>query len=144
MLAILERAWVVFVVAMVVALGSIGVIRLRGVFGSDAIFSTTASQSEPLPQVNRKHVTYELLGRDGTAGHVSYTNKDSQPEQADFSSLPWTYTITTTMSSVIANVVAQANSDDTIGCRITVNGQVKDEHYSSDHHAQTFCLVKAA
>src|SRR5271155_2062787 len=142
MLAILKRAWVAFVVAMVVAFGSIAVIRLRGVFGSDAIFSTTASQSEPLPQVNRKHVTYEVLGRDGTAGHVSYLNKDSQPEQADFSSLPWTYTITTTTSSVIADLVAQGNSDN-IGCRITVDGQVKDEHYSSDHHAQAFCLVKA-
>ena len=143
MLAILKRAWVAFVVAMVVAFGSIAVIRLRGVFGSDAIFSTTASQSEPLPQVNRKHVTYEVLGRDGTAGHVSYLNKDSQPEQADFSSLPWTYTITTTTSSVIADLVAQGNSDN-IGCRITVNGDLKDEHYSSEHHAQTFCLVKAA
>jgi hypothetical protein len=44
---------------------------------------------------------------------------------------------------VIANVVAQGNSDN-IGCRITVNGDLKDEHYSSEHHAQTFCLVKAA
>ena len=33
--------------------------------------------------------------------------------------LPWTYTITTTIPAVIANVVAQGNSDN-IGCRITV------------------------
>jgi hypothetical protein len=143
MLAILKRAWVAVVVAMVVALGSVAVLRLRGVFGSDAIFSSTASQAEPLRQVNVKQVTYEVLGPGGTAGSVGYVNKDSQPEQAHFSSLPWTYTITTTMSSVIANVVAQGNSDN-IGCRITVNGDLKDEHYSSEHHAQTFCLVKAA
>ena len=143
MLAILKRAWVPLVVVMVVALGSIAVIRLRGVFGSDAIFSSTANQAEPLAQVNLKQVTYEVLGPGDTGGSVSYLNKDSQPEQANFSSLPWTYTITTTMSSVMANVVAQGNSDN-IGCRITVNGHVKDEHYSSEHHAQTFCLVKAA
>jgi hypothetical protein len=143
MLAILKRAWVALVVAMVVALGSVAVLRLRGVFGSDAIFSSTASQAEPLRQVNVKQVTYEVLGPGGTAGSVSYVNKDSHPEQAHFNSLPWTYTITTTMSSVIANVVAQGNSDN-IGCRITVNGDLKDEHYSSEHHAQTFCLVKAA
>jgi Mycobacterium membrane protein len=143
MLVILKRAWVAVVVATVVALGSVAVVRLRGNFGSDAIFSTTASQSEPLPQVNLKRVTYEVLGPGGTAGRVSYMNKNSQPEHANFSSLPWTYTITTTMSSVIANVVAQGNSDN-IGCRITVNGDLKDEHHSSEHHAQTFCLVKAA
>jgi hypothetical protein len=143
MLTIVKRAWVAVVVAMVVALGSVAVVRLRGVFGSDAIFSSTASQAEPLPQVNLKRITYEVLGPAGAAGRVSYVNKDSQPEQADFSSLPWTYTITTTMSSVIANVVAQADSDN-LGCRITVNGDLKDEHHSSEHHAQTFCLVKAA
>jgi hypothetical protein len=143
MLVILKRAWVALVVATVVALGSVAVVRLRGVFGSDAIFSSTASQAEPLPQANLKRVTYEVLGPGGTAGRVSYLNKNSQPEHANFNSLPWTYTITTTMSSVIANVVAQGNSDN-IGCRITVNGDLKDEHHSSEHHAQTFCLVKAA
>jgi hypothetical protein len=143
MLVILKRGWVVLVVAMVVALGSVAVVRLRGVFGSDAIFSSSASRAEQLPQVNLKRVTYEVLGPGGTAGRVSYLNTDSQPEHADFVSLPWTYTMTTTVSSVIANVVAQGDSDN-IGCRITVNGDLKDEHHSSEHHAQTFCLVKAA
>ena len=63
--------------------------------------------------------------------------------QENFSSLPWRYTISTTMSSVIANVVAQGDSDD-LGCRITVNGELKDEHHASEHHAQVSCLVKAA
>jgi Mycobacterium membrane protein len=143
MLVILKKGWVALVVAMVVILGSVAVVRLRGVFGSDAIFSSTASQAEPLAQVNLKRVTYEVLGPAGTVGRVSYLNKDSRPEQADFASLPWTYTMTTTMSSVIANVVAQGNGDN-IGCRIAVNGDLKDEHHSSEHHAQTFCLVKAA
>jgi hypothetical protein len=44
---------------------------------------------------------------------------------------------------VIASVVAQGDSDD-IGCRITVNDEVKDQRFSAGHHAQTSCLVKAA
>jgi hypothetical protein len=49
-----------------------------------------------------------------------------------------------TMSpAVIANLVAQGDSDQ-IGCRITVNGAVKDEQFATGHHAQVFCLVKAA
>jgi Mycobacterium membrane protein len=143
MLAMLKRGWVALVVVMVVSLGSIGVLRLRGVFGSDPIFSATAGQAEQLPQVNVKHVMYEVLGPADTAGSVSYVDKDSRPGQANFSSLPWRYTIATTMSSVIANVVAQGDSSN-LRCRITVNGEVKDEHYSSEHHAQASCLVKAA
>ena len=74
---------------------------------------------------------------------MSYLDQKAQPTQADFTSLPWTFTVTTTVPAVMASVVAQGNSD-TIGCRITVNGEVKDERSSAGHHAQTSCLVKAA
>ena len=140
---ILKRTWVPLVVVMVVALGATTVTRLRGVFGSEAVFSAVASQAAPLPQINVKRVRYEVLGPGNTGGSVSYTNQDSQPEQATFSTLPWTFTIETTLSSVIASVVAQGNSD-SIGCRITVDGEVRDEQHASAHHTQTSCLVKAA
>jgi hypothetical protein len=126
-----------------VALGSVAVTRLRGVFGSDAIFTATGSSAEPLEPSHIKRVTYEVYGPGDTAGSVSYLNKNAQPEQANFSSLPWTYTITTTVPAVIANVVAQGNSDN-IGCRIIVNDEVKDERSTAGHDAQTSCLVKAA
>jgi len=38
--------------------------------------------------------------------------------------------------------VAQGNSS-TIGCRITVDGELKDERTSTGVNAQTFCLVKS-
>lgn len=128
---------------LAVALGGLGVDRLRGVFGSDAIFSATGSSAEPLVPIHVKRVTYEVLGPSDTTGSVSYLSGGAQPEQANFTSLPWTYTVTTTTPAVIASVVAQGNSDN-IGCRITVNGEVKDEQSSAGQHAQTFCLVKAA
>ncbi len=130
-------------VVVAVVLGGIGVDRLRGVFGSDAIFSATGSSAEPLAPTHVKRVTYEVLGPPDTQGSISYLNGDAQPEQASFTSLPWSHTIATTIPAVIANVVAQGNSD-SIGCRITVNGQVKAEQSAAGHHAQTFCLVKAA
>ena len=143
MLTFLKRAWVALVVVAAVALGGLAVDRLRGVFGSDEIFSATGTSAEPLVPFNPKRVTYQVFGPGDTTGNVSYLNSNAQPEQANFTSLPWTYTITTTIPSVIANVVAQGNSDN-IGCRITVNGEVKDQQSSAGHHAQTFCLVKAA
>jgi hypothetical protein len=142
-LTFLKRVWVPIVVAVAVALGGTAVIQLRGVFGSDEIFSATGRSAEPLVPTHVKRVTYEVYGPADTAGSVSYLNKSAQPEEANFTSLPWTYTITTTVPAVIANVVAQGNSNN-IGCRITVNGEVKDEQTSAGHHAQTFCLVKAA
>jgi Mycobacterium membrane protein len=143
MLTFLKRGWVPLVVVVAVVLGAVAVDRLRGVFGSDAIFTATGSSAEPLGPTHVKQVTYEVYGPGDTTGSVSYLDKNAQPEQADFTGLPWTFTIRTTVPAVMANLVAQGNSDN-IGCRITVNGVVKDEQTSSGHHAQTSCLVKAA
>ncbi|WP_322858359.1 MmpS family transport accessory protein [Mycobacterium europaeum] len=139
----LRRAWVPLVVVVAVALGGVAVDRLRGVFGSEAIFTATGSSAAPLEPSHIKQVIYEIYGPSDTTGSVSYLDKNAQPAQADFTSLPWTFTITTTVPAVIANVVAQGDSD-RLGCRITVNGVVKDEQSSTGRHAQTSCLVKAA
>lgn len=92
---------------------------------------------------NPKRVTYEVFGPGDTTGSVSYLNDRAVPEEVNFTRLPWTYTLTTTIAAIPANVVAQGNSD-SIGCRIIVNGEIRDEQSSRGHHAQTFCLVKAA
>src|ERR1700752_396540 len=126
MFAFLRSTWVPVVVVVAVFLGGVAVSRLRGVFGSDAIFTATGSTAEPLQPPHVKRVPYEVYGPSDTAGSLSYLDKKAQPQQASFTSLPWTLTITTTVPAVIANVVAQGNSDN-IGCRITVNGEVKDE-----------------
>ena len=139
----LKRAWVPLVVVVAVVLGGSAVERLRGVFGSDAIFTATGSSAEPLEPSHIKRVTYEVYGPSDTTGSVSYLNKDAQPEQVDFSTLPWTFTVTTTVPAVIASVVAQGNSD-AIGCRITVNGVVKDERAVNNMNAYTFCLDKSS
>jgi MmpS family membrane protein len=51
--------------------------------------------------------------------------------------------LTTTLPSASANVVAQGDGDD-IGCRILIDGKVRDEKSSDGVHAQTFCLVTSA
>ncbi|PBA29273.1 transport acessory protein MmpS [Mycobacterium intracellulare] len=139
----LKRAWLPLVVVAAVAVGGVAVDRLRGVFGSEAIFTATGTSAEPLEASHIKRVTYEVYGPSGTAGSVNYLDNNAQPKQADFTALPWTLTITTTVPAAIASLVAQGTGDD-IGCRITVNGELKDERSSAGRHAQTSCLVKAA
>lgn len=143
MLTFVKRTWVPLVVVVAVALGGEAVMRLRGVFGSDEIFSATGASAAPLEASHVKQVTYEVYGPAGTAGSLSYLDNNAQSHQANFTGLPWSLTIETTTPAVIGSLVAQGNSDN-IGCRITVNGEVKNERVATGRHAQTSCLVKAA
>ncbi|MEO6793886.1 MAG: MmpS family transport accessory protein [Mycobacterium sp.] len=143
MYTIAKRAWVPLVVALAAVAGTLAVVNLRGVFGSDEIFHWDGSGSGAIESINEKRVVYEVFGPGDATGGVSYLNDETRPVQATFTTLPWSYTMTTTSPAVIGNLVAQGDSDQ-IGCRITVNGAVKDEHVAIGHHAQVFCLVKAA
>lgn len=143
MFALIKRTWVAVVVVLAVALGAAGVIQLRARFGSDEIFAASDHRPGTIVAVNTKQVTYELFGPAAGAGKISYLNAEAKPEEAVFTGLPWTHTFSTTAPAVVANLIAQGDTD-TLGCRITVNGAVKDEQQASGASAQTFCLVKAA
>lgn len=143
MFRIAKRAWVPLVVALAAVAGTAAVVNLRGAFGSDEIFGWDGSGSAPIASINEKRVVYEIFGPGGAAGGVSYLDEQTQPIQSRFISLPWSHTMTTTNPAVIGNLVAQGDGDE-IGCRITVNGDVKDEQVATGHHAQVFCLAKAA
>jgi hypothetical protein len=47
------------------------------------------------------------------------------------------------MPAVSANIIAQGDGDQ-IGCRVTVDGVVRDQKSTDGLNAQTFCLVKSA
>jgi hypothetical protein len=51
--------------------------------------------------------------------------------------------LSTTDPSVFPNLSAQSDGD-RLGCRITVDDEVKDENIANGVHALTFCLVKSA
>lgn len=140
----LTRAWVPLVLAVVLALGGSTVYRMHGIFGSQT--ATDRSEGGGVDEIvafNPKRVRYEVFGPEGAVGSISYLDEHAQPQRADFTTLPWSYMVTTILPSMFANVVAQGSSD-TIGCRITVNGEVRDAQSSTGGKAQVFCLVKAA
>ncbi len=143
MFRIAKRAWVPVVVVLAAVAGTLAVVNLRGAFGSDEIFHWDGSGSAPIASTNEKRVVYEVFGPDGATGGVSYLDEQTQPVRSTFTALPWSHTMTTTSPAVIANLVAQGDAD-AISCRITVNGDIKDEQFATGHHAQVFCLVKAA
>lgn len=143
-LRILARTWVPLVAVIALTLGGGAVYRMHGIFGyQESDMDARSSDVDKIVPFNPKRVLYEVFGPVGTVGSISYVDENAQPHRVDFATLPWSHMIATTSPSVFANLVAQGNSD-TIGCRISVNGEVKDDQSSTAYHAQTFCLVKAA
>lgn len=138
----LERLWIVLVIVPVATVGALVISRFHGIFGADHSATAAAAGGEIVSTVP-KYVTYEIYGPSHTSGMVSYVDERAQSREATFHSLPWSLTLITTQPSVFANVMAQGDSD-ALGCRITVNGDLRDEQQSDGHSAATFCVVKAA
>jgi Mycobacterium membrane protein len=142
MTGIVKRAWIPMVMVVVVAVAALTVVRLHGVFGSH-MYTPVDGNADAIIQFNPKHVLLEIFGAPGTVADINYLDEQVQPQHVDAVTLPWSFEIVTTLTSVIANVIAQGNGD-SIGCRITVNGVVRDQESAESYHAQTSCLVKSA
>ena len=141
---ILKRAWMPLLIVVVVAIAGFTVYRMHGVFGSDnETTSAGAGLANDAKPFNPKRVTYQIFGPEGAVATINYLDLSAQPQEVKDTSLPWSVTLTTTAPASNANIVAQGDSD-TIGCRIIVDGKVKDEKSSDGVNAQTFCLVKSA
>lgn len=143
MLKVLQRFWVPLLVLVVVLLAVFMVDRLRGVFGKTELTRPGAGLVNDPEPFNPKEVKYEIFGQPGATATINYLDLDAQPQKAENVVLPWSLTLTTTAPAASANIVAQGDGD-SISCRISVDGVVKDEKTTDGLNAQTFCLVKSA
>jgi hypothetical protein len=139
---LVKRGWMVLVAVLVVGLAGFGIYRLHGIFGSHNNTSANSGLSNEIVPFNPKQVVLEVFGAPGATATINYLDVNAQPQQVKNAPLPWSFTITTTEPAVIGNVVAQGNGD-TLGCRITVNGEVKDQRTVNKVDAYTFCLDKS-
>ncbi|WP_343571614.1 MmpS family transport accessory protein [Mycobacterium sp.] len=139
---LVRRRWMILVAVVVVSLAGFGVYRLHGASGSHNSASHASGISNEIIPFSPKHVVYEVFGAPGATATINYQDVHAAPQRVDNAPLPWSYTITTTDPAVIANLVAQGNGP-TLGCRIIVNGVVKDERTVNEMSAYTFCLDKS-
>jgi hypothetical protein len=139
---LVKRAWIPLVLLVVLTVSGFGVARLHRVFGSQDL-NANAGAGIQIVQFNPKVVTYEIFGPAGTTASINYWDAEANTHQVNAAPLPWSYTITTTLPSVSANIMVQGNGDQ-IGCRITVDGVIRAEQSADGLNAQTFCLVKSA
>ncbi|BAX90448.1 MmpS family transport accessory protein [Mycobacterium shigaense] len=142
MFSAFKYGWLPLVAVAVIVLSGYAVFQLHDVFGSQNINTATETKDDSRNTMP-KDVVYEIFGPSSTRGQVNYLDERTQPQREYFTALPWRFVITTTLPSVFASVVAQGDKD-SIGCRIIVDGVIRDEQTAHNRDAQTFCLVKAA
>ena len=141
---IFGKLWLPAVVLGVIALVGYGVNTVRHL--NEAITNPPAAAAAipaTVVQINPKNVTYEVFGNLGDGGKVTYADLNSQPIEVTLASLPWSVSETTMASSASLSLVAQVDGS-SVGCRILVDGQVRDEQSVSHEGAAVACTVTAA
>lgn len=138
----IKRGWIPLLLVVVLAVSGLIVSRLHKIFGSQD-FNANAGAGIEIVQFNPKVVTYEIFGPPGATANINYWDADANTHQVNAVPLPWSYTISTTLPAVSANIMAQGDGH-RIGCRITVDGVLREEKKADGVNAQTFCLVKSA
>ena len=138
----LARLWIPLTLVVVLAVSSLVVTRIHKLFGAGDLNANAGAGIE-IVQFNPKVVIYEVSGPPGSTANINYWDADANTHQVNGAPLPWSVTVTTTLPSVSANIMAQADADQ-IGCTITIDGVVREQRNADGVNAQTFCLVKSA
>ena len=140
-ISLLKRVWLPVLIVLAVAIGGVSVANLRSVFGSDGAVVTPVG-NDTADKFNPKVVVYEVFGTGSTAV-INYTDLDGLPQRTGEVNLPWSLRLETTVPSVMPNLLAQGDGQ-SIGCRVLVDDELKDERTAQGVNAATYCLVKAA
>jgi hypothetical protein len=139
--SVLKRVWIPLLLIVVLAVSGLVVSRLHKMFASTDLNASAGAGIE-IVQFNPKVMVYDVYGAPGTNAQISYFDTDANVHSIT-APLPWSITLSTTLPSVSANLMAQTDGDQ-IGCRVTVNGTVREEQSANGVNAQTYCLVKSA
>jgi hypothetical protein len=139
---LVRNVWLPLLIVAVVVIGGFAVTRVKSFFGAHDTGALTTPRLDDSKPFKPKIVKYEVFGSAHRA-NVNYLDLSAQPQRLDGAPLPWALTLSTTAPSVFPTLSAQSDGD-ILGCRITVDNEVKDEKTSDGVHALAFCMVKSA
>ena len=137
----MKHIWIPLVLVVVLAVSGLVVSRLHRIFGSEDLNANAGAGIE-IVQFNPKVLVYDVYGPPGSTAQISYFDPDAKVHSVTVP-LPWSITLSTTLPTVSANLMARGDGSD-IGCRVTVNGIVREEQSANGIKPQTYCLVKSA
>ena len=137
----LKTVWIPLVLIVVLAVSGLVVFRLHKQFAS-ADLNAGAGAGIEIVQFNPKIMVYDVYGLPGSTAQISYFDADANVHLVT-APLPWSITLSTLLPTVSANLMARTDGDE-IGCRVSVNGTVREEQSATGINAQTYCLVKSA
>jgi Mycobacterium membrane protein len=137
----LKKVWIPVLLIVVLAVSGLVVSRLHRMFASQDLNANAGAGIE-IVQFNPKVLIYDVYGPPGTTAQIGYFDPDANVHYLN-APLPWSVTLSTTLPAVSASLMARSDSDE-IGCRVTVNGAVREEQSANGINAQTYCLVKSA
>lgn len=140
---IVQRWWTVLVAVAVVTVVAFSVFQLHGIFGSHNELTRPGNQAMDNPPFNPKRVLFEVFGSEGSTATINYLDVQAQPQRVDNAPLPWSTVLTTNDPTLFADLRA-LGSGSMVGCRITVDGVVKDERTVNIVNGYTTCLDKSA
>ena len=137
----LKRVWIPLVLIVVLAVSGLVVSRLHKMFASEDL-NANAGEGIEIVQFNPKILVYDVYGSPGPPHRSAISTRTRtciwSPCRCRGRSR-----LSTTLPTVSANLMAQTDGDQ-IGCRVTVNGTVREEQSANGVNAQTYCLVKSA
>jgi hypothetical protein len=137
----LKKIWIPLVLIVVLSISGLVVSRLHKEFASQDLNANAGAGIE-IVQFNPKIMVYDVYGPPGSTAQIGYFDPDANVHSIT-ATLPWSIILSTTLPSVSASLVARSDTDQ-IGCRVTVNGTVRQEQSANGVNAQTYCLVKSA
>ena len=137
----LKKIWIPLVLIVVLAISGLVVSRLHKMFASQDLNANAGAGIE-IVQFNPKVMVYDVYGPPGSTAQIGYFDPDANVHSIT-APLPWSITLSTTLPAISGSLMAQTDGDQ-IGCRVTVNGTVREEQSADGTQAQTYCLVKSA
>jgi hypothetical protein len=129
------------VTVVVISLGLLGMLKVHQFSAPPPVITVNGPQAPE--EFNPKRLTYEVFGSAGTEGKLVYIDIDGHPHQVEIATLPWSHTETTTLTVISGSISVHVHGGQ-VGCRMLVDGVVRDEHWDTHQDADVECRVKSA
>ena len=129
------------VAVVVVSVGLVGMWKVHQFSEPEPVITVNPPQAPE--EFNVKRLTYEVFGSAGKGGKVVYVDINGHPHQVDVTTLPWSHTETTTLTVASGSISVHVHGGQ-VGCRMLVDGVVRDEQSGNHEDADVECRVKSA